>query len=963
MNVYFPYVLFTCGIAAMYLAVAQYRKDGIRYPENRNFTALSFSSSIWSFSFWCLMLQTDEMAANVFRSIGMFFMFVYFILTQLLVWQFSGSTKTYYRSITCISLLGFVICFSVMRPSQVTYQFSAIGMTYRLNYGFWTGAFVTYCLVIAFNMFISILYMLFHTRQKQLKVLAKKLLVVELIVFIGMSMDLLLPIFGMVSISSGAIGQFISILCMYQVIIFADRSRITLDNMSHYIYSSLNTPILVFDYDHKLKILNSSAYDFIGLRSSEVGKTGIDTIFDITEESAFQFTGKQTHLDAVCKYNQAPCNLSINKIHDDYFDIIGYIIAVTDLTERVKYTEQLEQAIEEANNANQAKTVFLANMSHEIRTPMNAIIGFTELALKQGVSKKVREYIDGIHLASRNLLAIINDILDISKIESGKMELALDNYYLSDLLDDVSLIISQQTSKKGLTFITKIHNSIPTQLYGDKVRIRGVLINILNNAVKYTKKGNVTFETMVIFNSEDTVQLSFVISDTGIGIRPEDQGKLFQSFERLDTKVHYGVEGSGLGLAISKGYVNLMGGKITVDSVYGEGSVFRVDIEQKVIDATPIQYQFSVDRIPAETPSAKQLTVYNTRVLLVDDNHINLMVAKGLLESYGLVVDTVSSGAEAIECCKTTHYPLIFMDQMMPEIDGPEAMRQIRALDSYYEAGGKGKIIVLTADAIRGAREKLLAQGFDEYLGKPMNLRQLERLLARYISEENIKLTEADPADDVDSANDSAELAYLKNTLPNIDVSFGVENCGGKVSDYLNVLKINYSYGDKNLNELEELFRAKDYENYTIKIHALKSNAKSVGAQKIASLALEQETAGRAGEYSYIDAHFADFKRRYTAHLKKLGIVLDHYHMLEPVNPDAERKTISANMFSGILSNIRSHVDAFAFAEVFEILENLKNYQIPESYQKVFDKLQLLMDDLAVDEIRELIDQTLKELS
>lgn len=962
MNLIFPYILFTCFIMALYLSVRQYGMEGLKYSENRLFSLMCFFSAMWSLGFWGVNIQTEPDRAYFFRAVGMVGVFTYLILAQVLVCYLVNVTKKYYYRIACVSVLGYIICFFVTQRGQVTYQLTAIGMTYHFNPGFWNNAYTVYSIAIAINMFMSIVYMWTHSQRMRMRVLAKKLLLAELIVVLGMVFDTILPLFGKPAIPGSTIGQFIGLIFMYQAVCFMNRSRITIGNMSTYVYYSLTTPVLVYDDNYRLQILNDVAYDFIGLKETEKGMAGIDALFSIQPGEAFHFDGNRKDIDVLCYHNRLYCTLSISKIHDDYDDVIGYIITVTDLSERMEYISRLEEATNEAKNANQAKTTFLANMSHEIRTPMNAIIGFSELVLKMDISREVREYVEGIRLSSRNLLAIINDILDITKIESGKMELIPDNYFTADILDDVSLIISQQANKKGLAFVMKTDDHIPMQMFGDKVRIRGVLINILNNAVKYTKEGTVTFETKVLSRTEDMVKLAFIVSDTGIGIRPEEQKKLFESFERLDQQLHYDVEGSGLGLAIAKGYITLMGGEITVDSVYGEGSVFTIVIDQKVIDDTPLEYRFTIDKSRQDTQGAYQLKIHDVRVLLVDDNHINLMVVKALLNSYGLSVDTASNGATAISACGNTHYSIVFMDQMMPGMDGVEAMRQIRKLDSYYASGGEGKIIVLTADAVRGSREQLIAKGFDEYLGKPMNLRQLERLLIRYLPDEKLTISTAIPETDSGEKdkpadNGAMDISYLQKTLTDTDVSLGLKNCGGRIEDYLNVLKINYMYGSRQLEELAELLGSKDYENYTIKIHSMKSTTKGIGAGMISNMALEQENAGRAGEYDYIDTHFEDFRQEYTAHLRQLEEVLRHYHMLAEDSPETAGEALDRRVVFGILSNVKKHIDNFEFAQVFEILEEVKKYQLPEEFQEMFARLETLMNDLAVDEINELLEK------
>lgn len=966
MKLIFPYILFTCFISALYLSIMVYKKEEKKYRENRLFSLLCFFSALWSLGFWGVNIQTIPDNAYVFRGIGMIGVFAYLILVQMLVCQLSDTVKPYRIPIIVVAVLGFVICFFIIQRDKVTYQLTEIGMTYRFNPGFWNSAYLCYSIAIAINMFVSIIYMLVRARRKRIRVLAKKLLLVEFIVILGMVFDTVFPLLGKPAIPGSTIGQFIALIAFYEAICFVNRSRITVDNMSTYVYSSLATPVLVYDYNYRLQILNDVAYDFIGVLPQKIGSVGISSLFDIEDDDVFHFNGKQKDVDAQCRHNHAQCSLSISKIHDDYADVIGYIITVTDMSERIENVKKLEQAIKEAKNANDAKTTFLANMSHEIRTPMNAIIGFSELALKKKISPEVREYIDGIHLASRNLLAIINDILDITKIESGKMEIIPDNYYIADLLDDVSLIISQQAKKKGLEFVMKTDENVPTKLLGDKVRLRGVLINILNNAVKYTKEGTVSFETKILSQTEESVKLAFIIRDTGIGIRSEDQKKLFQSFERFDQQMHYGVEGSGLGLSIAKGYISLMGGEIKVESVYGEGSVFTICVEQKVLDSTPLQHQFTIDKVKEDSEASCQLLIHDTNVLLVDDNHINLMVAKGLLSSYGLSVDIVSSGKAAVEACEKTHYAIVFMDQMMPEMDGIEAMQKIREIDSYYASGGEGKIIVLTADAIRGAREKLIETGFDEYLGKPMNLKQLERLLVLYIPEEKLEMFMPDTGsveqNQSSDAGSESEVDYLRTMLPEVNIDIGLENSGGTVEDYLRVLKINFTYGDKNLEELESMLNEKDYENYTIKVHSVKSTTRGMGALNISEMALKQEEAGRAGQHDYIDAHFTELQKEYKQLLQELEEVLKHFQMLETDDAeDAKEELCDKEMINSVLANIRNHVNAFQFAQVFEILENMKKYRLPDEFQELFHRLEVLMDDLAVEDVQKLLEDALSD--
>ena len=738
MNLIFSQILFACFILALYFCFTIIRKKEFRYKENRMFAFLCLSSAIWSFGFFGVFRQTIPERAYIWRAIGMIGTFGYLITAQFLISYLSGIKKVYKYMANAFSCFGIIIYFFNIQKDQVTYTPSKYGMTYSFNPGLWNNLYIGYSVIVALNMLLIIIYMLRHSPTQRLKDLGKQLFLTEIIIVLGMLFDTILPLIGMGAIPGSSLAQFLGLAVMYNAIIFVSHSRINISNMSEFIYYSLTVPVLVYDAKHRLQILNDTAYSFLGVENDIHENTNIEQLFSFQEHNIFDYEEKSKDIDAICCHNQLYCSLSINKIYDKYGDVIGHILIVTDLSERMKSMKRLEEAMKEAEYANKAKSIFLANMSHEIRTPMNAIIGFSELVLKMDIPTEVRKHIEDIKWSSNNLLAIINDILDISKIESGKAELIPDNYYIGSLFRDVSLIIAPQAEKKGLTFDMKIEESIPRELCGDKVRIRGILINILNNAVKYTQKGSVFFEASILNQTSENVTLKFKISDTGIGIKEEDLENVFHNFERIDQKINYGIEGSGLGLAIANEYVSLMGGNITVESTYGKGSVFTVTIIQQIIDSRPLEKDYSNLTPEHISDGISDLKIDGLSVLVTDDNLVNLRVAHGILSCYGLLVDTATTGKEAIQLCKTKKYDLVFMDQMMPEMDGVEAMQELRTLNSHYALGGKGKIIVLTADAIKGTREHLIKQGFDEYLGKPINIEQLERLFLRFIPQDKI---------------------------------------------------------------------------------------------------------------------------------------------------------------------------------------------------------------------------------
>ena len=405
------------------------------------------------------------------------------------------------------------------------------------------------------------------------------------------------------------------------------------------------------------------------------------------------------------------------------------------LTKLRKAKAMAEEAKVAAVKANEAKGEFLANMSHEIRTPLTTILGMDEVIIKKYEEGPIYEYARDIHSAGNTLLHIINDILDFSKIESGRLELTSKNYKLGRVLRDVDNMIRMRAQQKGLEYITQIDQTLPNDLFGDHTRVHQIMVNILNNAVKYTKRGSVKFSLTGEQGTDPSfITLHIIVSDTGIGIHAEDLPKLFQSFNRLDMKENHNVEGTGLGLAITGRLIDMMGGNVEVESTYGVGSTFHVVLPQRIVGTTTLK-DYEAENTHATRKVRKTAVVApSARVLVVDDNEMNRVVLKALMKDTMVQVDTVEGGEECLEKVKDTAYDVILMDYMMPHMDGKETLINMRKMENCASAGAK--VVVCTANAILGVQAELLAAGFDDFLSKPVNGKDLEEVLARYIPKE-----------------------------------------------------------------------------------------------------------------------------------------------------------------------------------------------------------------------------------
>ena len=489
-------------------------------------------------------------------------------------------------------------------------------------------------------------------------------------------------------------------------------------NAKEAVIESMDEGIIVSDNQMKFLYANPAACELfpdMRLGEGQISESEIQAIYEQT--------------GTVIDHKDKSYEIRNAEIRDDVM-VRGYMISVIDVTDVMAQTNLMRELKEKAENASRVKSAFLANMSHEIRTPMNAIMGMTEIALRGKLDSQQRDAIEQIKTAGETLITIINDILDFSKMESGKLEIVEADYDVKTLVQDVYHIISGKVEEKNLRMEIDIDPTMPRGLHGDEIRMKQVLINLVNNAVKFTEQGSVTLSVGYERREED-ILLRASVKDTGVGIKPEDLERIFNSFEQSDTFRNRKKEGSGLGLAISRQLLSLMGGNIYVESIYQQGSNFYFEVPQLIVDDSPC----GVLELGEKQPRMQKASEYadfrapKAKVLIVDDNLVNRKVAAGLMRPFAMQVDTAKSGEEAIKMVQEKEYDLIFMDHMMPDMDGVETTHVIRGLEGEYYKNVP--IIALTANALSGVREMFLEEGMNDFVAKPINIKELsEKILS-----------------------------------------------------------------------------------------------------------------------------------------------------------------------------------------------------------------------------------------
>ena len=652
----------------------------------------------------------------------------------------------------------------------------------------------------------------------------------------------------------------------------------------------------------------------------------------------FERTSEKRRKSYVRLLHQLKIN-SHDELADLFHSIDRSISEINIFIEALERDQKLSEDLRVAQASNEAKSTFLSNMSHEIRTPINSVLGFDEMILRECTEPNIIAYANDIKNSGKVLLNLVNDILDFSKIEAGKMEIIPVEYELSSVINDLVNMISLRAKEKKLAFKVLVDENTPHLLFGDEMRLKQIMLNILTNAVKYTHSGSVTFRIGYEKVSSQHIMLTVHVVDTGIGIKVEELQKMFRPFERVDEVRNRTIEGTGLGMSIIRGLLQQMGSGLEVKSEYGKGSDFSFSVRQRVVSWGPIgNFEVRYEETKEEKDNYQELfRAPKAKVLVVDDTKLNLTVFCGLLKNTQMQIDTAESGIEMLDKIQKKDYDILFIDHRMPEMDGIEALHELKKLTSNHNA--LVPTVALTANAINGAREMYLSEGFTDYLSKPINSRELEKLLMRFLPPEKISIIHEEKAPQVYESKVDREEVKEFSCIEGIDAAIALTNCGS--SDVLRAaLKDFYDAIPSKSFNIENLWHDKKIRDYTVLVHALKSSARLIGAMQLSKSAAYLEQCGDDGNLAEIDALTPELLSVYRSYRDKLE---PFFVLTKTEESNEEKPVISAEEFEEAMVGIRDFVDMGDFSNAEEILSQMENFTIGSEFAVKYAEVRRLV--------------------
>lgn len=1022
---------------------------------NRSLKILYILAILTTFVTAVLTAVSDErIQLYLFTAYYMCYAVLIFMFMRFAYVYCTGRSKDVFLSPSLYGtfLISFLLLYNIYSHNMFTIRINMFN-GFPFAYAFHQDVFFLYYILLVLEGVITIMYMI-NSLVKSAPIYRFRYIILIFILMVHCSVEYISFMFGF-PIALKTLILIPECIAFIYISIFYSQKSLTASVLRFAVYNQADG-LMIYDENNNLIYTNNKINDIL------------------TADQLYEFRNISNIIDWNKDLTEIN-GLFVKKIEKDqktyFFNVIrhkfeekgayiGMSFTFQDMTDAIERIEIMEKANEELMQAAHMKSDFLANMSHEIRTPMNAVIGLAEMSLREEMTDQARDYISQIKSSGRGLLNIINDILDFSKIESGKMDIIPETYEPFSEFNDVANTLVNRIGEKDLELTIEENPNIPCRLEGDVLRIRQILINLANNAIKFTQKGRVQIICDYDPTSTQEVMLKFHVVDTGIGIKPDDLKKLFVSFQQVDSKRNRSIEGTGLGLAISKSLVEAMGGTIGVESEYGKGSDFYFSIPQKIIDPMPsvsvenpesvfalgmfsrkyIARRFFIDssrmgvysavlRYPSDfdetvkcyqdmiegkrvflffeesdykddikvildknpdltgimitefTSATKpdrsnlrivrkplstaaiamafnsqeirfdseegqaflgDFTAPGAEVLIVDDNPVNLTVAEGLLEPLHMNITCATGGREALELLEAKHFDIVFMDHMMPELDGVETTRIIRRL--HPELDGM-PIIALTANAIGGAKEFFLREGMQDFVPKPIEIRDIMIKVKKWLPDEMIQRgTRVEEAVQYTEVSDTVDI-------PGLDCETAISMVGTPAL-YRKILKEYYRNIETNHEQLSIAYANEDWENFTIKVHALKSSSRQIGAMELSEKAAALENAGKTGDYDYLKEYSPSALADYKA-LREL---------LKAYCEDSESDTPKQDMDTGIINDIMNRAieasDDLDMDAMETIVDELEAYNIPEELTEDIDAFKEsaeLMDVFTCREIAEKI--------
>ena len=923
---------------------------------NVTFACMCLSAFVWAGSLAVLMICPEShslffanlslLASNMLGASVFLFILAYF-----------PNPRLYRIGKIVVPILGVLSWFYKYITDSTTMCHTMYGWFYVDKFTIHNVLYFSFNIVLAIADVVILCYSLKKVKMKREKQCLRLWLIISLGVITVVLMTSLVRMILMAPTDPSE-GLFVCLLCrlFYSAANYSNMLDVPKNELAVYQIEHLSTPMAFIEFNGRISNCNRAYCELLGKTEEEligslvhkvqqvIPMPKIEQIAEAVKEQRPTFTYLvDCELNDEMRKMEMRCDLQ----YDRYGDLKAYIVFISDVTQEQNMLKELElqksiaeAALVDAEAANNAKSAFLMNMSHEIRTPMNAIIGMTEMITKEAYSDTIRNYAQKIESAGNVLLAIINDILDFSKIESGKMQLEEKEYDYAKLLRTTYNIISVKAQQKALEVVYSVAEDMPQKLIGDETRVQQIIINILNNAVKYTDRGSITLSTTWEQLDDTKLELIITVTDTGIGIKEEDLSKMFESFERLDTVKNKSVEGTGLGLAITKQLLANMGGRLEVTSQYGEGSAFTIRVPQGIVSLQPIE-NFADSLLIEETFTnviGKQYIAPEASILIVDDNKVNLMVVDTLIKDLCAKVTLCDGGLPCIDLVTQNHYDLIFLDHMMLDIDGIETAKRIRSMpEEYYQMV---PIIAFTANAVKEMESKFLEAGMNDYLFKPVRSEDIKKMIRKWLPAD--KVIEGSRAEVVSGSlttqDDIEELLGLikaQDEMSGADTMLNekeaLELVGGNYDVYIESLRIFESLINEKSAIIEMYEQQEVIDKYTVEVHALKSSAKMIGATELSKAAAYLEQCAQYGDLQEIHAKTPDMIKTY----RKYKDILAPYRIeTEEVKAQASRDELIE-----MLNNLMIAIDSFDIDAIDELVAKLESYDLPESYSYYMNEI------------------------